>query len=474
MTMDANPPPAYPQYTHQLQALLRRLAREDREAIGSSLRRGGFGSPDPDEGKRTVGNPFPIRIGIDASACSLHHDGAIIRQRAADGGRGGRQKTPVDFSRSSPLSATPRQTGRVRIPHLDIKRISRTVVPRSKDGVTHPRYPAKSGIAGDHHGYVTRGGIADFETHLDYITRTTAVEALDTSMLIDMLDMDEDRRQQNDLAIVSNIPGGRERERSLFEAAERCERQAKGGALQASTQYADEWMRLAEQEDAPEWVLKAAMTLSKRRISLEKKAKADGKPIIDVTIDITKVNLEQAYDRLVWCDDQAWLPKDARSTWKAGPCGRIQTRFVGELPRGLKPAERRTILEQFCEQLNEEGWMFVGAIHRPDKTNNPDNYHFHVDAYDRPSRWLTANEVNAKRKPKRPFEGEGCWDFEYSEKKRNGSPCYPFRQKKIVKPTRHVPSAGEKAVHHRFAGKLYLKALRETYVGIVNEVVAGR
>ncbi len=474
MTTAADPPPAYPQYAHQLQALLRRMARDDREAIGSNLRRGGFGSPESDQGKRTVGGRSPITIDKAAGARLLHHDGALTRQRVGHGGSGGRQKTSIDFSRPGPLSATPRQTGRVRIPHLDIKRISRTVVPRAKDGSTHPRYPARTGIAGEHYGYVTRGGVADFETHLDYITRTTAVEALDTTLLIDMLDMDEDRKLQNDLAVVSNIPGGRERERSLFEAAERCERQATGGTLRVSTQYADEWMWLAAQDDAPGWARKAAMTLRQKRISLEKKARAGGKPMIDITVDIVKVDLEQAYDRLVWCDYQDGLPKAAQPTWKAGPCGRIQTRFVAELPRGLKPAERRTILERFCERLNEEGWMFVGAIHRPDKTNHPDNFHFHVDAYDRPSCWLTADEINAERKPKRPFEGEGCWDFEYSEKKRNGRPCYPYRQNKIVEPTRHVPSADEKAVHHRLAGERYIKAVRERYVGIVNEVVADR
>jgi hypothetical protein len=224
MTTGADPPPAYPQYAHQLQALLRKLAREDRETVGSHLRRGGFGAPEPDEGKRVIGGRSPIRIETYAGAESLQRESALTRQRVVDGGSGGRQKTSIDFSRASLLSATPRQIGRVRIPHLDIKRISRTVVPRAKDGSTHPRYPARTGIAGEHHGYVTRGGVADFETHLDYINRTTAVEALDTALLIDMLDMDEDRRLQNDLAVVSNIPGGRERERSLFEAAERCER----------------------------------------------------------------------------------------------------------------------------------------------------------------------------------------------------------------------------------------------------------
>lgn len=474
MTSGADPQPAYPQYAHQLQALLRRLAREDREAIGANLRRGGFGKREIEPGPAV--SPGRVRGTSDAGSHtqSPSREATGTRRRITDAGGNGGRTTSVDFSRTSPLSLSPRQTGPVRIPHFDMVRISRTVVPRAKDGRTHPRYPDRSGIAAAHHSYVTRGGVADFETHLDYITRTTAVEKNDTARLIDMLDMDEDRRLQNHLAIISNIPGGRERERSLFEAVERCERQAKGGTLYVSTQYADDWMLLATRQDAPGWVRKAAVTLQQKRLAQEAKAKAEGKAFLDAIVDIAKVNLEDAYDRLVWCDDQPGLPAAARPNWKAGPCGRTQTRFVGEFPRGLKPAERRLVLERFCETLNAEGWMYVAAIHRPDATNDPDNFHFHIDGYDRPARWLTAKEINDERNPRKPVEGEGCWDFEYSERKRNGKFCYPYRQDKIAEPTRDVPKDGEKAVSHFVAGRRYVKALRKRYVDIVNKVVDGR
>ncbi|MEH3041333.1 MAG: hypothetical protein PGN21_14875 [Sphingomonas paucimobilis] len=474
MTSGADPLPAYPQYAHQLQALLRRLAREDRDAIGASLRRGGFGKREIEPGPAVSSGRVRITSDVGLHTLSPTREATGTRHRIANAGGNGGRTTAVDFSRASPLSLTPRQTGPVRIPHFDMVRISRTVVPRAKDGRTHPRYPDRSGIAGAHHDYVTRGGVADFETHLDYITRTTAVEENDTALLIDMLEMDEDRRLQNHLAIISNIPGGRERERSLFEAAERCERQAKVGTLQVSTQYADDWRLLAVRANAPGWVRKAAMELREKRRAQEKKAAAKGKPFVDAVVDIAKVNLEEAYDRLVWCDDQKDLPEAARPNWKAGRRGRIQTRFVGEFPRGLKPAERRLALERFCEDLAAEGWMYVAAIHRPDATNDPHNFHFHIDGYDRPARWLTAKEINDERKPRMPVEGDGCWDFEYSERKRNGALCYPYRQNKTAKPTRDVPEDGEKAVSYFVAGQRYVKALRKRYVDIVNEVVDGR
>jgi hypothetical protein len=154
MTSGADPQPAYPQYAHQLQALLRLIAREDLEAIGAHLRRGGFRPREPEAERRVVGGRVPIMIDTDNGAPTLHRDSAAMRQQVADAG-GGRRRTSIDFSRSSPLSSTPRQTGPVRIPHFDIQRINRTVVPRDKYGRTHPRYPDRSGIAAAHHGYVT-------------------------------------------------------------------------------------------------------------------------------------------------------------------------------------------------------------------------------------------------------------------------------------------------------------------------------
>ena len=298
MTSGADPQPAYPQYAHQLQALLRRMAREDLEAIGAHLRRGGFGRHEAELRQGGAHGRVQIKSGTGADTLSPFPDVTSTHHRVTDASSAGGRTASVDFSRASPLSATPRQTGPVRIPHFDIQRISRTVVPRAKDGRTHPRYPDRSGIAAAHHGYVTRGGVADFGTHHDYITRITAVEESDTARLIDMLDMDEDRRLQNQLAITSNIPGGRERERSLFDAAERCERQAKGGALQVSTQHSDDWMLLANRQDAPAWVRKAALTLRQKRLAQAKKSEAKGEALVDVTIDIAKVNLEQAYERL--------------------------------------------------------------------------------------------------------------------------------------------------------------------------------
>ncbi|RXD03807.1 hypothetical protein EQZ23_16045 [Sphingomonas sp. UV9] len=47
------------------------------------------------------------------------------------------------------------------------------------------------------------------------------------------------------------------------------------------------------------------------------------------SIDIAKVDLEEAYDRLIWCDDHAGLPKAARSQRCRERGGAPRGRFGG-------------------------------------------------------------------------------------------------------------------------------------------------
>lgn len=54
-------------------------------------------------------------------------------------------------------------------------------------------------------------------------------------------------------------------------------------------------------------------------------------------------------------------------------------------------------------------------IHQPDQHGDKRNFHIHVDAYDRPAKWL---------------DEEGKWDFEVVERK-NGKNTRPYRQNKV-------------------------------------------
>ena len=95
--------------------------------------------------------------------------------------------------------------------------VTRTVVPQSRDGTTHPRYPGRRS-AGAHSAYSMNGAAVSMAAHVDYLVRSDALG------MCDLIDAEAERQEENATAIYTNIQGGRERVRSLFEAAEDHER----------------------------------------------------------------------------------------------------------------------------------------------------------------------------------------------------------------------------------------------------------
>lgn len=418
-----------PPFNHQIEAMLARMSREDHEMLGPALRRFKY----RDKGWE-------------------HKPARQVRFGGKGRGRQSLNNIGVDFSFASPISSTPRQSDAARIPHIEIKHITRVVVP-TKGGKIHPRYPAVIGVAAGHHAYVTAGAFS-YATHYDYITRQAGGrEPGDFMPVVDLLDFEADHREENALAVISNIGVTAARQRSLFEAAERCERTAKSGTLIASTEHAAAWAEAAGEPDAPAWVGPAARLLATAIAEIDATAAKNRKPVAHKTIELCKVNLDEAYDRLVWADSAFGAESAALPDFEQGPCDRVQTRFVCELPRNLKPIQYRQILERICARLGDDGWMYVAAIHRPDPHNNLSNMHIHIDAYDRPSRYL---------------EDEGCWDFEFRVRKRNGKYSYPHRQNKIA------VTRGERGGKNGLeTGSAYFKALRSDYVAILNDATAG-
>jgi hypothetical protein len=82
-------------------------------------------------------------------------------------------------------------------------------------------------------------------SHLDYIRRDQAVADLAENLVIDMIDEQVIRGGMNARAIVSNIAGSPDRQRSLFIAAEQCERTPKLHHLTASTADVKRYDRVA-------------------------------------------------------------------------------------------------------------------------------------------------------------------------------------------------------------------------------------
>lgn len=79
-----------------------------------------------------------------------------------------------------------------------------------------------------------------------------------------------------------------------------------------------------------------------------------------------------------------------------GRGGRTQYRLVFELPREFNLAQRKEALEELARLMEGHGCMYVAVIHAPDPHNDADNYHIHLDFYDRECRQLTGTDDDLK------------------------------------------------------------------------------
>ncbi len=376
-------PDEQPVFAHHVRALLARQAQADRDLVGASYRRGRNHQPEAEPGQS------PARRKADALAAAVG----------------------IDFHRPSPIRRGGRQTGGGRVPHFDMKPMGKTHVPTSRDGKVHHGFKAKA-TGGEHFDYLRDGAKVTIISHLDYIRRDQAVADLAENLVIDMIDEQVIRGGMNARAIVSNIAGSPDRQRSLFIAAEQCERTPKLHHLTASTADVKRYDRVAGFATSPDWLRDMSRRLKAARREAEAKAAAKGRPFKDRQVIVADVTPEQAFDRLTWFDKHPGFPAPR---WQQGRTGRSHHRFVQELPADAKPEQHGQILRNIVAMLAADGWMAVGVIHQPDQHGDKRNFHIHVDAYDRPAKWL---------------DEEGKWDFEVVERK-NGKNTRPYRQNKV-------------------------------------------
>lgn len=408
-----------PVFSHQVLALLARMAREDRDLVGAAYRRARSRQNDKIDNFHVAIGALPPSM--DGPYNHLHLPSATGRDR---------------------------QIGALRVPHFDMKPITRTVVPTSADGVVHERFKNAAASAARHFDYIVDGGIITLTSHLDYLQREGASEVPDGDLvLVDLAEEHEERWLKNALSIYTNIPGGPERQRHLFAAAEASEQTPKKHYLTLSTADLDKVGWITDLATCPTWLRGMERRLRTEKIAIEERASAAGKIAKHQRVVVAEVTPEQAYDVLRWFDDH---PRAPRPEWKQGKTGRNHYRFVGELPKGISNRQRHRIMRAFVNMLAKDGWMAVGVIHQPDQHNDKRNYHFHVDAYDRPARWL---------------EKQQCWDFEWKVR-RNGKDTFPLRQKKVS--YREADNAG------KFRKVDTATIMRNRYIDIVNAVVGNR
>ena len=95
--------------------------------------------------------------------------------------------------------------------------------------------------------------------------------------------------------------------------------------------------------------------------------------------------------------------------FRDGRGGRTEYRLVFELPREFEYEQRAKALKRLCQQFEEAGCMYVAVIHAPDPHNDQDNYHVHLDFYDRKCRRLDGTPddlMNVKKQFKSLVEDE--------------------------------------------------------------------
>lgn len=372
-----------PLYQHQLEAILRRVKFEDLAAIGA-LWRVGYRKPKE----------------VEASTLSVR------KRSGADAGR------VVDFNIPSPLTGRDRQGGDRRVPHVSIKPIQATG-PRIKGERLLEGKGRNRQRGAQHIDYLAAGAKVTIGSHLDYLRRQFESHDPFGDLHINMRDEQVMRDEQNRLSYYSNIPGGIERHKSLFDAAERCEPGPKRFHLQVHTEALAALEELVEANDASFLMQRMFDRLRSERAKRKAITAAKGRRFKEFRATVASGSRSEVTEWLRELKDHPRLK--GRVSGKPGRAGRVQFRMVFELPVGLSAVERHAVMRDFCNKLGDDGHMFVAAIHQPDRTNDKRNYHIHVDLYDRPAKWL---------------DDHGLWDFEYKVR-RNGKDTYPLRQNKV-------------------------------------------
>src|SRR5690606_16940923 len=314
----------------------------------------------------------------------------------------------------------------------------------------------------DHAKYIERDGAAEVAgvAHANYIERPEAIENLDPSALIEeaierqiasvVNETPTDEEAQllglRDVipdgipSVFSNISNDPFERQEYWRAVERCERVPRMHQLILDPEVSPRWWAALEAASHldPEFKNHALTVQEQHRQHMaapvpEGEARKPFKPApLPVNAERAGKLLQQAMQMPGF--DPALPPVE----FKSGRGGRIQIRFVAELPHEVTPEDRALIVQNFCDRLasletrvdpdgteRKVGMMYTAVIHAPEAHNDSRNYHLHIVAHDRPARYL---------------EDEGQWDFEVEEHfnlKGMDRVRYPYRQNKIGEVSQH-------------------------------------
>ena len=414
------------------------------------------------------------------------------KQSSAKAPRGAHAKWRLepDFSYPTPMVDRPKTTSGSTSFHFNCITISKEGAPTLR-GNPVTGFGPKPMPALDHSKYIERDGAAERSAgadHAAYVERPGAVELIDPDNSIaegiertftavinetpieseaTMLGLEEN--VEGIPSIFSNISSNRFEREEYWRAVHRCEREPKLHQIILDPEANPKWWREMETSPAMDEAFRSHCLTEKekhRQWLASEAVNRSGKPFIIKPWPASSEKCGKAIDgaRRV----PGWSDIDPPIQFKSGRGGRVQIRFVAELPHEISAEDRALIVQNFCDHLSSfskdeigspRGMMYTAVIHAPDAHNDRRNYHLHVVAHDRPACWL---------------EDHGMWDFEVAETYRPEGQRFervrfPFRQNKVGE-----VSQGHNKTGRENSGVDFIPAMRSKFAQITNQVLAKR
>jgi hypothetical protein len=426
----------------------------------------------------------------------------LEQTRSLPKGKYAKWQLGADFSYPTPMIDRPRTTEGGTSFHFSHISISKESAPTLNGktvkvaggsgnslGVDHAKYIEREGAAervmgAEHAAYIEREGAAErtdptgeiaegIERGLADVVNETPIQ--DEASMLGMEDV-----QEGVPSIFSNISTDQFEREEYWRAVHRSEREAKLHSLILDPEASPQWWREMEKSPAMDEDFRNH-ALQVRESYRQWRAKTAGeerpKPFVAAPWEGSAERCGRAIDGAR--KTPGWNEIDSPLQFKSGRGGRVQFRFVAELPHELTAADRALIVQNFCDHLGSfskdssgkpRGMMYTAVIHAPDAHNDRRNYHLHVIAHDRPARFV---------------EERNQWDFEVAETyshKREDRVRHPLRQDKINEVSRKEPKmrggkpnpAWHPYVNNLIAGEDFIPHLRSRFSDITNAVLKER
>ena len=417
-----------------------------------------------------------------------------LEEKRQPGGRARWAPSP-NFYVPTPMVDRPRTISGATSFHFSFISISKEAVPTLNGKPIAGSFGKPRQAALDHAKYIERDGAAETSAGVDhaaYVERPDVIEMVDPTgaareaaersfaSIINESPTDEEAKLLGveDLApegipsVFSNISDDPFERQEYWRAVERCERSPKSHRIFLDPESSPRWWQQIANAEGIDPTFKNHVLQQAERYRQHTDAEAsNGKLKTPFQVEPLRVTADQA-GRFI--EQAVSVPGYDHSQspieFKSGRGGRIQMRFVAELPHEITAEDRALIVQNFCDKLgsleerknidgtiNKVGMMYTAVIHAPDPHNDARNYHLHVVAHDRPARFR---------------EEDGLWDFEVKEhytshKKERAH--FPYRQSKIGE----VARAGNGADYSK-SGRNFIPHMRQEFATITNAVLKAR